>query len=97
MKHISPEQCRAARALLDLKQSELAEASGITEKTVVDFERGQRESKGQTLLKLHAAFGERGVKFIELDGLAGCIGPIAKPKPPKPKGGRPKKTKPITS
>src|SRR5437868_5833721 len=37
---LSPAQCRAARALLNWSQVDLVRASGITKKTIADFERG---------------------------------------------------------
>ncbi|MCO4054952.1 MAG: helix-turn-helix transcriptional regulator [Bosea sp.] len=39
---ITPEQCRAARAWLDWKQSELAEAASVSASTVRDFEKERR-------------------------------------------------------
>jgi transcriptional regulator with XRE-family HTH domain len=38
---LSPEQCRAARALLDWTQVELAHRSGLCRSTVRDFEGGR--------------------------------------------------------
>ncbi|WP_315855070.1 helix-turn-helix transcriptional regulator [Chenggangzhangella methanolivorans] len=39
---ISMEQCRAARALLDWTQEELANAANLSLSTVRDFEKGRR-------------------------------------------------------
>jgi DNA-binding Xre family transcriptional regulator len=40
---LSSEQCRAARALLDWTQEELAERAGVSRSTVRGFENGQHE------------------------------------------------------
>jgi DNA-binding transcriptional regulator YiaG len=40
---ITPGQCRAARALLDITQPELAEAAGLGLSTIVDFEKSRRD------------------------------------------------------
>ena len=41
---ITPAQCRAARALLNWSQGELALAAGVSRSTVVDFEAGKRDT-----------------------------------------------------
>ena len=40
---ITPGQCRAARALLDITQTELAERASCGLSTVVDFEKSRRD------------------------------------------------------
>jgi DNA-binding XRE family transcriptional regulator len=40
---ITSGQCRAARALLDITQPELAEAAGLGLSTIVDFEKSRRD------------------------------------------------------
>jgi transcriptional regulator with XRE-family HTH domain len=61
-------QTRAARALLDLSQLDLAKAAQISEKTLVDFERGQRRPYGDTLARIRAALERNGVIFIPGNG-----------------------------
>jgi DNA-binding XRE family transcriptional regulator len=39
---MTPAQCRAARAILELKRVDLAKMAGVAEKTLGDFERGRR-------------------------------------------------------
>jgi transcriptional regulator with XRE-family HTH domain len=61
---ISKEQCRAARAWLNLKQEELAEASGVSVRTLIDFEKGIRVPHGRTLRDVQKAFEAKGVQFV---------------------------------
>lgn len=60
------EQLRAARALLDLKQSEVAEMSGVSEQSIIRLEKGTGALGIQmaTLDKLQTAFEKAGVRFI---------------------------------
>lgn len=61
---LTNEQCRAARAWLNLKQEELAEASGVSVRTLVDFEKGVRVPHDRTLRDIQRAFEEKGVEFV---------------------------------
>jgi transcriptional regulator with XRE-family HTH domain len=65
---MTPAQCRAARALLNLDQAELANASGIARSTLADFERGARIPRRASLSAIEAELTHRGVKFIEANG-----------------------------
>lgn len=65
---ISPEQCRAARALLGWSQDELTASSGVSKKTIADFERGERMPYERTLRDLRAALESAGVVFIPENG-----------------------------
>ena len=60
------EQLRAARALLDLKQSEVAEMSGVSEQSIIRLEKGTGPLGIQmaTLDKLQTAFRKAGIRFI---------------------------------
>jgi transcriptional regulator with XRE-family HTH domain len=60
---ITPAQCRAARALLGITQSELAEAARLGLSTVVDFERGRRQVSGHAIKALKDALKRAGVAF----------------------------------
>jgi transcriptional regulator with XRE-family HTH domain len=64
---ITPEQCRAARALLDWTQPDLVAATGLSAVTIRAFEKGgvMRDSN-KTLLAL--AFEKAGVQFIPENG-----------------------------
>jgi predicted transcriptional regulator len=58
-------QLRAARALLDWKQSDLAKASGVAEVTIKKIERGGIDPRASTLDALQRAFDKAGVVFLE--------------------------------
>jgi len=64
---ITPAQCRAARALLDWSQSDLAERAGVTLATVQNFETGRHSPYQRTLDKLAATFAQAGVTFTNGD------------------------------
>ena len=55
---------RAARALLRWSQRELKERSGVTQKEISDFERGNRRMSAVKSAKLKAAFENADVQFI---------------------------------
>jgi DNA-binding XRE family transcriptional regulator len=65
---ISPAQCRAARALIEMDQATLAEAANISRNTVVDFEKGRRTPNTNNLLALQAALEAAGVIFVAENG-----------------------------
>lgn len=65
---MTPGQCRAARALVGMEQSELADASGIARATVIDFEKGQRLPRAGTVAALRAALEAAGVIFVAENG-----------------------------
>ncbi len=62
---ISSEQSKAARALIGWSRRELAEASQVAERTLIDFERGARAPHRRTLTDLRRALEESGVVFID--------------------------------
>ena len=61
---ISGSQIRAARALLNWKQADLAKASGVAESTIKLVERSAVDTRSGTLEKLQIAFEKAGVQFI---------------------------------
>ncbi len=61
---ISPEQCRAARALLDWSQQDLAGRAKVARKTIADFELGQVKPYPRTLRDVVGAFESAGVAFL---------------------------------
>lgn len=65
---MNAEQCRAARALLDLKQPKLAEMAGVGLSTVVDFEKRRRVVASTTVDAIQAALEKGGVEFIAENG-----------------------------
>jgi len=52
---ITPEQCRAARAWLDIGQRELAAEAGVSEVTVRKFERREGSQMLGTVTLIHLA------------------------------------------
>lgn len=65
---MTPEQCRAARALLDWSQDDLAKRSQVAARTMRYFEKGERELIPASLAALRRALEVAGVEFIPEDG-----------------------------
>ena len=65
---ITPEQCRAARALLDWTQLDLANEAKISDFTVRNFERRNATLKESTAQLLRMIFEANGVVFIDENG-----------------------------
>ena len=62
-----PTQCRAARALLNWTQAELAEKAAVAKQTLTDFERGARQPYPRTLADIRAALERAGIEFTNGD------------------------------
>lgn len=65
---INSAQCRAARALLDWSQQQLADAARVGNATIRNFEAGRSEPQRATLDVLRRAFEDAGVVFIPENG-----------------------------
>ena len=65
---ISPGQCKAARALLELTQGELADAANLGLSTIVDFEKKRRQVSVDAIQAIRDALAARGVEFIDENG-----------------------------
>jgi transcriptional regulator with XRE-family HTH domain len=59
----SPAQCRAARALIDMSQVHLADAAGVSSRTILDFEADKRKPIKATLAAIRRALEDAGVEF----------------------------------
>lgn len=70
---ITPAQCRAARALLDINQPDLAERSGLGLSTVVDFEKSRREVSEKAITALKDALERAGVQFVQTEEHSGVL------------------------
>jgi predicted transcriptional regulator len=58
-------QIRAARGLLGWTQVELAEASGVSEISIKNIERGVTDARSSTLKAIQDAFSKAGVVFLD--------------------------------
>jgi transcriptional regulator with XRE-family HTH domain len=65
---ITPGQSKAARALLELTQGDLADAANLGLSTIVDFEKRRRQVSAVALLAIRDALAARGVEFIDENG-----------------------------
>jgi hypothetical protein len=65
---ITPGQCKAARALLELTQGELADAAMLGLSTIVDFEKQRRQVSVLAIRAIRQALAARGVEFIDENG-----------------------------
>ena len=64
---ISPSQIRGARAMLGLKQAELAAKAGISKTGLVNIENGSSDPKASTLAAIRKALEAAGAEFTNGD------------------------------
>lgn len=62
---ITNAQIRAARALLDWKQTDLAKAAKVSEMSVKNLEKGDKDPRVSTIKAVQGAFESAGIEFIE--------------------------------
>jgi transcriptional regulator with XRE-family HTH domain len=65
---ITPAQCRAARALLEWTQNQLAEAARVGVVTIRQFESSDTEPRRATIDVIKRALEAAGVEFIDENG-----------------------------
>jgi transcriptional regulator with XRE-family HTH domain len=65
---LTKEQSRAARALIDWSQMQLANSANLGESTIRDFEKGRRVPSVNNLAAIRAALESAGVEFIPQNG-----------------------------
>ena len=63
----TPEQCRAARGLLDWTQEELAERADVSRSTIRDFENGRHSLHMATAAQVVTALERGGAVLIPAD------------------------------
>src|SRR3982074_798575 len=78
---LSAAESRAARALLNWSQAELAKTAAVAQQTVVDFERGARKPYPKNLTAMRRALEAAGGEFFNDSGVK------LKAKPSAPSGG----------
>lgn len=71
---LTPEQCRAGRALVGWSQDDLAAAAKVAKRTIADFELGRRSTYDRTLRDLREAMENEGAIFLA-DGETAPGGP----------------------
>ncbi len=64
----TPAQIRAARAMLNWPQTELANRAGISKTALVAIELGNSDPKASTLRAIRTALEDAGVEFGEAPG-----------------------------
>jgi transcriptional regulator with XRE-family HTH domain len=70
---ISGRQVRAARALLDWTQEQLADQSGVAAQTIRLFEAGTREPYRKTLEQLQTTLEGAGISFLRTSNGIGVL------------------------
>jgi transcriptional regulator with XRE-family HTH domain len=70
---IDAAQIRAARAMLSMRQEDLADASGLTRKALAAIEAGSAIAREPTLQRIRAALEQRGVEFLDTAAGRGVI------------------------
>ena len=81
---MTPAQCRAARGLLEITQSQLAHAADLGLSTVVDFEKERRLVSLGAVEAIRAALERAGIEFIDENGGGEGLR-LRKPRHPKRK------------
>ncbi len=66
---IKARQMKAARALLDWSQDDLARQTGLSVATIRKLELGYISPRGKTISSIRQAFEDNGLEFLEPDGV----------------------------
>ena len=69
--HLSSDQCRAARSLLNWTQEELATNARVSRATVADFESSARNPMKNNLRAISDCMFSAGIEFISEEGASG--------------------------
>lgn len=70
---LTPEACRAARALLGWSIRDLASAAGVSPTTVLALEQGGASARPETLTKICDSFAAKGVSLIVQRTRSGAV------------------------
>ena len=65
---MTPAQCRAARALLNLEQADVAKRARVARATLIGFEKEQYAPRQRTVAAIRAALEAAGVELIAENG-----------------------------
>jgi transcriptional regulator with XRE-family HTH domain len=68
---ITPEQSKAARALLGLTQADLAERIGVSARTIVNWESHARDPIPVTIAAIQRGLEQAGIIFLDEDRKGG--------------------------
>ena len=68
VEEITPAQCRAGRAFLEITQTQLAASAGLGLSTVVDFEKERRQVSIESVKSIRRALVSTGIEFIDENG-----------------------------
>ena len=82
---MSPAQCRAGRALLEITQTQLAASAGLGLSTVVDYEKNRRQVSTESVESMFQALVRAGVEFIDENGGGLGVRLRKRQRPAKPK------------
>lgn len=68
---MTPQTCRAARSLVGISQTELAERAGVTPLTVRNYENGKTDPSLKTWRTMRIVLERAGIMFIDEDDTMG--------------------------
>lgn len=71
--NLTPESCRAGRALLSWSMRDLAQQAGLALGTVNRLEGGDTETRPATLTRITATFAAHGVTLIDNPDQTGAV------------------------
>ena len=70
---LTPAQVRGARAMLEMKQDDLAKAAGTQRSVLAAFEGGQSTPREATLERIKAVLEAKGIVFLQSEVGTGLL------------------------